>query len=90
MDNDDALVALGNEAQDLLDNQSFNKVIDSLVDECFQMIGNTQPSQTEKREQSYFLYKAMVEIVNTLHQRVAVRDEIIAKRDSEISDSIGE
>ena len=45
-----------------------------------------------KREKIYHHYRALVDIVHTLNQRVAVRDEIIAKNDTDVeaNDNSGE
>ena len=70
------LMGLGDEAEALLNTPTFNKTVNSLVDACFQKFANTAPEDAAAREQSYNLYRGLVEIVNTLQQRVAVRDQI--------------
>ena len=42
---------------------------------------NSKPEETDKREQSYHHYRALVDIINTLRQRVAVKEQIEAKVD---------
>ena len=74
----DELSRIGNEAAHLLDNQAFNSTINNLVDQAFQAFCNSKPEQTTERERSYHHYRALVDIVSTLQQRVAVRDQIVA------------
>jgi hypothetical protein len=40
---------------------------------------NSQPEQKVERETAYNHYRALVDVVNTLKQQVAVKEEIIAK-----------
>ncbi len=90
MEQQDNLVAQGNEAEELLNNNAFNNVVNSLVEENFQGFVNTKPEEKDQREQSYFHYRGLVGVVHTLKQRVAIRDEIIAKREAETNDNSGE
>ena len=90
MEQEDALVAQGNEAEELLKNNAFNNVVNSLVEEHFQGFVNTKPEEKDQREQSYFHYRGLVGVVHTLKQRVAIGDEIITKREAETNDNSGE
>ena len=90
MEKESDLILDGDEADGLLHNDAFNKVVNNLVEETFQRFVNTKPEEKDQREQSYYHYRALVGIVHTLQQRVAVRDEIMAKRDSETNDNSGE
>ena len=72
------LIRMGEEAENLLDNPAFNSTVNNLVDQAFQSFANSKPEANEERERSYFHYKALVDIVSTLQQRVAVRAQIIA------------
>ena len=76
-----ALVKQGEDASFLLNNDIFNNTINSLVDAAFQQFVNSKPEETSQREQSYHHYRALVDIVNTLRQRVAVKEQIEAKAD---------
>ena len=73
------LVRLGDEAEVLLKAPVFNSTINQLVDASFHAFCNSKPDEKESRERSYTHYRALVDIVNTLQQRVAIRDEINAK-----------
>ena len=90
MQTEEALVSQGVDAEEMLNNSKFNAVIDSLVQDCFGRITATKPSELDQREQAYFLYRGLVEIVNTLQQRVAVMNEIKAKNESANSNNSGE
>jgi hypothetical protein len=74
-----SLIKQGEDASFLLGNDIFNDTINSLVDAAFQQFVNSQPEQTDHRELSYHHYRALVEIVSTLQQRVAVKEQIEAK-----------
>lgn len=76
-----ALVKQGEDASFLLNNDIFNNTINSLVDTAFQQFVNSKPEESSQREQSYHHYRALVDIVNTLRQRVAVKEQIEAKAD---------
>ena len=76
----DELVRIGAEAEQLLDNPAFNSTVNNLVDQAFQAFCNSKPEQSTERERSYHHYRALVDIVSTLQQRVAVRDQIVASR----------
>ena len=76
-----SLIQQGEDASFLLNNDIFNTTINSLVDGAFQQFVNSKPEQTTEREQSYHHYRALVEIVSTLQQRVAVKEQIETKAD---------
>lgn len=87
MSNDDAMINAGNDADSLLKNEVFNKTIDGLVQATFQGFVNTDPTQQEEREKAYHHYRALVDIIHTLNQRVAVRDQIIAQNDNDVDEN---
>ena len=76
------LVDLGDQAEALLKTETFTQTVNNLVEETFQQFVNTKPEQTQAREQTYNKYRALVDIVHTLQQRVSVRDEILANSDN--------
>ena len=84
------LVQQGDEAQALLETAAFNQVVNQLVEASFQTFTNTKPEDNQTRERAYHHYRGLVDIVNTLQQRVAVRDGINAKNDEQNSDNNGE
>ena len=87
MSNDDALIEAGNEAESLLQNEVFNRTIDGLVQATFQGFVNTAPDKDEEREKVYHHYRALVDIMHTLTQRVQVRDQIIAQNDNDVDET---
>ena len=76
---EEQLCRLGDEADVLLKTDAFNLTVNQLVDSSFQAFCNSKPEEKDARERSYAHYRALVDIVSTLQQRVAVRDEIQAK-----------
>jgi hypothetical protein len=77
--NQEELITLGEGAEQLLSSEAFTVTVNSLVDASFQTFTNSKPGELENREQAYHHYRALVDIVNTLQQRVTVKDEIVAK-----------
>ena len=75
------LVEQGLAAQKLLAAEAFNSTINQLVDAAFQNFVNSKPEQNDVREASYHHYRALVEIVSTLQQRVQIKTEIEANED---------
>ena len=69
----------GDEAEVLLKTPAFDATINQLVDSSFQAFVNSKPEDKDARERSYAHYRALVDIVSTLQQRVSVRDEVQAK-----------
>jgi len=73
---------IGQAAEAVLALPAFNQVVNSLVESSFQTFVNSKPDQGEIRERAYNHYHGLVDVVDTLKQRVAVRDEILAKGDT--------
>lgn len=76
MKTEEQLVNEGMAAEALLKNEAFNSVVNDLVDITFQSFATSSPAENDSREGAYQNYKALVDIVNTLKQRVAIRDDI--------------
>ena len=79
MSNEDELLRLGDGAKSLLDSEVFNQTINDLVNQSFHTFCNSKPEDKEARELAYHHYRALIDLVHTLQQRVSVRDEIVAK-----------
>ena len=77
------LVRTGDDAETLLKSEPFNRVINGLVEATFQNFMNSKPEDSKERNITYFHYRALVDVVNTLKQQVAVRDEINAAQATE-------
>jgi len=76
---EDDLVRLGHQADALLGSEVFDRTINDLVNQSFQSFCNSEPGDTKARELAFNHYRALVDIVSTLRQRVTVKDEIEAK-----------
>ena len=72
------LIEKGEAAQTLLDTPVFNQTINQLVDATFTTFINSKPSEFEERETAHQHYKAIVDIVATLRQKVQIKDQILA------------
>lgn len=82
MEKEEQLLKQGDAADVLLKSETFNNVVNSLVESTFQAFVNTKPEDGDNRERTYNHYRALVDIVNTLQQRVSVRDQIMDKRNN--------
>ena len=82
---EEQLVMAGDEAGAVLSGSAFNSVINELVERAFQTFVNTEPADKDKREYAYNHYRALVDVVDTLKQRVQVRDSIIEQQNGDNS-----
>ena len=82
-DQEEQLVRMGEEAEVLLNAEAFSSTVNQLVDASFQTFTNSTPEESEKREAAYHHYRALVDIVSTLRQRVSVKDEIVSKKSAD-------
>ena len=82
---EEQLVMAGDEAGAVLSSSAFNSVINELVERSFQTFVNTEPADKDKREYAYNHYRALVDVVDTLKQRVQVRDSIIEQQNGDNS-----
>lgn len=82
---EEQLVMAGDEAGAVLSGSAFNSVINELVEKAFQTFVNTEPADKDKREYAYNHYRALVDVVDTLKQRVQVRDSIIEQQNGDNS-----
>lgn len=82
---EEQLVVAGEEAEAILKAPAFTSVINDLVDRAFQTFTNTAPEDREKREYAYNHYRALVDVVDTLKQRVQVRDSILEQQNGDNS-----
>ena len=83
MNKEEVLINLGNDAEQILNMEVFNKTINRMVEGSFQAFVNSKPEETDARNKSYDHYRALVDIVNTLRHDVQVRDEIITKNEKD-------
>lgn len=78
---EEQLLLMGNDADALLKQEGFMRVVNNLVENTFQSFVNSKPDESEIRESLYHQYRALILIMETLQQRVSVRDQIIEKRE---------
>ena len=79
---EEELIQHGEDAEVLLKSPAFNNVVNKLVEQTFQNFVNSKPEENKERSIIYYHYRALVDVVNTLKQQVAIRDEVLAKRDN--------
>ena len=82
---EEQLVMAGDEAGAVLSGSAFNSVINDLVERAFQNFVNSEPEDKDKREHAYSHYRALVDVVDTLKQRVQVRDSIVEQQNADNS-----
>ena len=76
---EEQLMQMGNDAEKLLETEVFNSTINAMVDGAFQTFANSKAEEVSIREQTYHQYRALVDLVGTLQQRVSIKNEIVAK-----------
>ena len=79
---EEQMIQQGDEAEQILGSSAFNATVNELVDEAFKAFVNTEPHETEKRENTYRHYRALVDVVNHFKHKVAVRDSIKEQGDT--------
>ena len=77
------LIQQGEKAEELLNNETFSTVTNKLVEAAFQAFVNSKPEDTKERERSYYAYRGLVDIHQTLQQSVAVKDNIMNRDNNE-------
>ena len=87
---EEQLLLMGNDADALLKQEGFMRVVNNLVENTFQSFVNSKPDESEIRESLYHQYRALIMIMETLQQRVSVRDQIIEKREDANSQQVEE
>ena len=87
MEKEELLINVGNDADQLLKMEVFNRTINRMVEGTFQAFVNSKPEEATAREKTYDHYRALVDIVNTLRQDVQVRDEITSKNEKDDNSS---
>jgi|TARA_Y100000385_G_C12518948_1_gene394537 hypothetical protein len=79
--NTELLVKQGQDAEILLKNESFNKVVKGLLDQYVQVFFNTDPAQADERNIAYYSARSVQEVINTLNQQVLMKNQIIEKNE---------
>lgn len=79
---EEQMIQQGDDAEQILGSSAFTATVNELVDEAFKAFVNTEPHETEKRENTYRHYRALVDVVNHFKHKVAVRDSINEQGDT--------
>ena len=79
MEDQETLVRLGEEAECCSIARLSAAPSTQLVDASFQTFSNTAPLRPRNAKPPTTHYRALVDIVSTLRQRVSVKDEIVSK-----------
>lgn len=79
MKTEEELIELGTASDELLSSKAFGQVTNHLVEQAFQAFVNSAPDAHEKREQIFRHYRSLVDVVNSLKENKAVKDEILTK-----------
>jgi len=76
---DEDKYTLGLAAQTLMTDQTFKLVMSTLAGEAMDILVNTEPKDRPRREDCYFLYKALQSVTDTLNswvtQAIQIEDE---------------
>jgi len=79
---EEQMVALGMDAEALLQSEVFTNVVNALTEQSFQSFVNTDIADATKRERLYDHYRGIVDVVETLRHWVTVRDGILTNADN--------
>jgi hypothetical protein len=77
--NDQQLIDRGTSAQDLLNNDTFQRMSKELLDHYVATFLATSPDDEKTRSSAYFLSRALQDQIAVLQQWVYVKDNIVNK-----------
>lgn len=80
---EEALIKQGQEAEQLLTTDAFHGTITQLIDQTFNVFTGSSPEDTQKREAAFYAYRGICDIVDTLQQRVVIKNQILEHRAGE-------
>lgn len=83
MTQEEQLIEIGNQSEQLLQSEVFTSIVNHLIDQSFQGFVMSKPEDEDSRTAVYYQYQALREIIDTMKQRVAIRDEIKNRNESE-------
>jgi hypothetical protein len=78
---DQQIIEQGTHAETLLGSDAFTKTVNSLLDQYVSLFFSTDPLQKDEREIAYHSSRAMQEIVNTLNQKVMMKNQILEAKE---------
>jgi hypothetical protein len=73
-------------ASSLLENPTFQSVLQSLMFECFASFTETKPADKQSREDTYNLYQGLKAIESELRARVQQKDQAADRLDADNED----
>jgi hypothetical protein len=76
---DEEIINAGNECESLLNNETFTKVMNNLIDGAVRNFLTSETDAGDKREAAYAATRAINDIVSTLNHQVTVRDQLLQK-----------
>ena len=74
---DQQIIEQGTHAETLLASDAFNRTVRGLLDQYVSMFFSTDPAQVDDRQAAYYSARAVNEIINTLNQQVAMKEQIL-------------
>lgn len=78
-----AIIADGDLAETALSTPAFASAINTLSEQLANLMVSTNPEEVTKREKFYFMHVGLRELIAILHQRVALKQEVIANADTQ-------
>jgi hypothetical protein len=82
----DEIIERGLAASSLLENPTFQSVVQSLMFECFAQFTETKPEDKRAREDTYNLYQGLKAIESELRSRVHLKDQTAERLDAEYAE----
>lgn len=76
---DEEIINTGNDCESLLNNETFVKVMNNLVDGAVRNFLTSETDAGDKREAAYAATRAINDIFSTLNHQVTVRDQLLQK-----------
>jgi hypothetical protein len=76
------VIERGLAASSLLENPTFQSVIQSLMFECFASFTETKPADKQRREDTYNLYQGLKAIEAELNSRVQAQEQAVRTIDA--------
>lgn len=80
--NEEALIARGNRAEELLRNETFAEAFKDLIDYNLNAFITSRPEDAKTREIAYYQASAIQQITGLLQQWATIKEQIIAHNDS--------
>lgn len=78
---DHQIIEQGHHAETLLANEAFNSTVRGLLDQYVGIFFSTDPMQEDERQVAYFSARAVQEIINTLNQKVLMKNQVLEAKE---------